>query len=426
MLRKEQNELLTRVGPGTPMGKLFRCFWLPVLLESELLEPDGSARPVRILGENLVAFRDTDGRVGLLDAQCPHRCASLVYGRNEERGLRCIYHGWKFDVDGRCVDMPSEPPERQNMKDKVRARAYPTQTAGGAIWAYMGAGEPPPFPHFEWTRFPADQTAVIKRFQPCNYAQAIEGGIDSAHISFLHRDLSDAQADEGAGSVHKRYATRCRHPQFSVEDTDYGLRVLAKRSIEGDPTDYWRVTQFMLPCFQMVPPPLVSGDHNALPVYGNVWVPIDDESTWNWGFSSDTKPLTPAQREFMGPHGLWGDLDEAFMPQQNPANSYEFSLQRQRTQNFSGIRGVRNQDAAVVESMGLIVDRAREHLGHSDSAVIQFRRKMIRLAEAVHRGDISAATVAPELYNIRSVSVLVRSDARLADVLAPLERGALQ
>jgi phenylpropionate dioxygenase-like ring-hydroxylating dioxygenase large terminal subunit len=413
MLRKEQNELLTRTGPGTPMGKLFRCFWLPVLLESELLEPDGGARQVRVLGENLVAFRDTDGRVGLLEAQCPHRCASLVYGRNEERGLRCIYHGWKFDVDGRCVDMPSEPPERQSMKDKVRARAYPTRAAGGAIWAFMGEGEPPPFPHFEWTRFPADQTAVIKRFQPCNYAQAVEGGIDSAHISFLHRDLGDAETGEAAGSIHKRYATRC-------------LRVLAKRSIEGEPMDYWRVTQFMLPCFQMVPPPLERGDHNTLPVYGNVWIPIDDENTWNWGFSSNTEPLTPAQREFMGPHGLWGDLDEAFMPQQNPTNSYEFSLQWQRTQNFSGIRGVRNQDAAVVESMGSIVDRTREHLGHSDSAVIQFRRKMIRLAEAVDRGEIGAAAVAPELYNIRSVSVLVRSDERLADVLAPLECGALQ
>ena len=233
-MKKELNERLTQVGPGTPMGELFRRFWLPALLASELNGPDEEPVPLRILGEDLVAFRDTDGRLGVLDAHCPHRLASLSYGRNEECGLRCIYHGWKFDVDGNCVDIPSEPAASQKIRDKIKITSYPALERGGAVWIYMGPSENiPPFPEFEWARFPSDQSAAIKRFQPCNYAQALEGGIDSAHISFLHRDFPAAdQSNTGPNNVHGKFASGCRNPEFSVNETDYGLQIIAKPALE--------------------------------------------------------------------------------------------------------------------------------------------------------------------------------------------------
>lgn len=425
-MREELNNLLTAVGPGTPMGELFRRFWLPVLLEEEVSEPDGKPTKFRILGEDLVAFRATDGRLGVLDAYCAHRRAGLIYGRNEDCGLRCIYHGWKFDVDGNTVDMPSEPPERQHVKEKIKIKSYPAVSRGGAVWIYMGPkNRIPPFPLFEWTRFPAEQRALIKRYQPCNYAQAVEGGIDSSHISFLHRTLGDKERSENRPdeSINARYASRCTHPKFSVEETDYGLQILAKRWLDGVPDIYWRITQFMLPCFQMVPPILQTGKCKTNPTYGNVWVPIDDFNTWNFGFSSDVVPLTEEQRIFMGKKGIWGELDDNHLPLQNDSNNYGWSIERQREENFSGIEGVRNQDAAVVESMGPIVDRSKEHLGHSDSGVMKFRRLMIRLAQQLQEGREPEAPFRPELFNIRSVSVVLDENENVQDILPELAAG---
>ena len=202
MLTREENELLTRVGPGTPMGALMRCYWLPALLAEELPAPDCPPVRVRLLGEDLVGFRDSEGRVGLLGAHCPHRGASLYFGRNEECGLRCVYHGWKFDVTGQCVDMPSEPPE-SSFKQKVRPTAYPCVEKGGVIWTYMGPpAEQPPLVDLEWIRAPAGHCHVSKTYQECNYLQGIEGGVDTAHSSFLHR-MMDPSAR--AGRVTERY-----------------------------------------------------------------------------------------------------------------------------------------------------------------------------------------------------------------------------
>ncbi|MDH7795250.1 MULTISPECIES: Rieske 2Fe-2S domain-containing protein [unclassified Beijerinckia] len=432
-MRSDLNEILTRVGPGTKMGELFRRFWLPALLEEEVAKPDGPPVKFRILGEDLVAFRDTEGKVGVIDAYCAHRRAGLEYGRNEECGLRCVYHGWKFSVTGELLDAPSEPPSRlDQVKKTVKITAYPTHVAGGAVWVYMGPPEAkPPFPAFEWTRFPASQSAIIKRYQPCNYAQALEGGIDSAHISFLHRDLKDlakaGQPVANAGqprSTHARYAGGCQYPEFSVDETDYGLRIMARRYLDDADKDYWRVTQFMLPCFQMVPPTLEKGEFIANPTYGNIWVPIDDYNTWNWGFSSDVEALSERQRIFMGKSGIWGELHDDFTAAQNLSNKFEWSQERQRSVNYSGIAGVRNQDAAVVESMGPLVDRSKENLGHSDSAIIRFRRQIIALANALADGKEPPMPHRPELFNIRSFSTLLEKDVHIREQAPLLEAGA--
>src|ERR687886_715559 len=205
MLSREENERITRVGPGTPMGNLMRRYWMPACLAEELPEPDCPPVRVRLLGEDLVAFRDTQDRIGVLDEYCPHRLASLFLGRNEQCGLRCVYHGWKFDVDGRCVDMPNEPPE-SNFKDRVRATAYPCRERGGVVWVYMGPpermGEQP---DLEWSLVPADQRFLSKRLQQSNYLQAIEGGIDSSHISFLHSTLTFEDRPSGSGGGVPRF-----------------------------------------------------------------------------------------------------------------------------------------------------------------------------------------------------------------------------
>src|SRR5919197_1762015 len=242
MLSQADNELLTRVGPGTPMGNLLRQYWQPVLYSDEL-EPDGNPERVRLLGEDLIAFRDSDGRPGLLGDHCPHRGASLVFARNEACGLRCVYHGWKFDVAGRCVDMPNEPPE-SNFKDKIQHTAYPCVERGGLIWAYMGPKElQPPLPELEWTRVPLSHRHVSKRLQESNYLQAMEGGIESSHVSFLHSWIDESKRGAGwtiLGQLAK-YLNSDRHPHFEVLETEYGLLIGARRNAEPD-TYYWRAS----------------------------------------------------------------------------------------------------------------------------------------------------------------------------------------
>src|SRR3954464_12960947 len=272
MLSVEDNELLTRAGPGTTMGELFRRFWMPVLLSRELPEPDCPPVRATVLGEERVAFRDTSGRVGLVEARCSHRGADLFFGRNEECGLRCVYHGWKFDADGRCLDMPPEP-EESTFKDRIRLGAYPCAERGGVIWAYLGPAErQPALPELEWALLPEDQRFASKRLQECNWLQAMEGGIDSSHISFLHRgDLSNNPLFKGAAG--NKYNLGALSPVFEVVDTPGGLLIGARRNAEDDQY-YWRITPFVMPCYTGVPP---RGDH---PIHGHFWVPIDDESCW--------------------------------------------------------------------------------------------------------------------------------------------------
>jgi phenylpropionate dioxygenase-like ring-hydroxylating dioxygenase large terminal subunit len=276
MLRAEQNELLTRTGPGTPMGQLFRSYWLPALLAEELPCDDGPPVRVKLLGERLLAVRDSAGRLGLIDEFCAHRGVSLWFGRVEEGGIRCPYHGWKYAVDGQCLEVPSEPAEN-GFCARIKLKSYPLVRIGDILWTYLGPAETaPPLPEWEFCRVAPEQTYTSKRLQECNWLQAMEGGIDSSHVSWLHRGaLSTDPLFKGAKG--NQYNLRDAKPVFEVAEAPGGLYIGARRNAE-DGHYYWRVTPWIMPCFTMVPP---RGDH---PMHGHFWVPIDDENCWAWSF----------------------------------------------------------------------------------------------------------------------------------------------
>ena len=299
MLRKEINELLTQTGTGTPMGELFRQYWVPALLARELPENDCAPVRVKLLGERLIAFRDSEGRYGLMDEFCAHRGASLWFGRNEESGLRCSYHGWKYDYTGQCVDVPSEP-EESGFCAKIKLQAYPMIKIGDVLWTYMGDKESrPPEPVWEFATVPAEQTYTSKRWQECNWLQAMEGGIDSSHVSFLHR--GDLKTDPlFKGTRGNQYNLSDMRPVFEVVESPGGLYIGARRNAENG-NYYWRITQWVMPAFTMIPP---RGGH---PIHGHFWIPIDDENCWAWSFDyHPTRPLTDpevaAMRDGKGIH----------------------------------------------------------------------------------------------------------------------------
>ena len=271
MLSREENELLTRVGPDTPMGRTLRRYWVPALLASEIPEPDCPPVRVRLLGEELIAFRDSQGRIGLLDELCPHRRASLYFGRNEECGLRCIYHGWKFDVTGQCTDMMNEP-EEHDFSHKVRTPAYPTAELGGVIWAYLGPAEKmPPLPKFAWTQAPEANRHVTKVIQECNWLQGLEGGIDTSHAPILHRLISETSTR--GGFKPSSPFVRGKAPQLVVDLTDYGYRYAGIRPL-GEAELHIRSYQFIMPFHQIRP----SRSESGLPMdAGHCWVPMDDQ-----------------------------------------------------------------------------------------------------------------------------------------------------
>jgi phthalate 4,5-dioxygenase oxygenase subunit len=406
MLNVSDNELLTRTGPGTPMGELFRRFWHPVLLAEELSEPDGTPVRLRVLSEDLVAFRDTDGKVGIIDALCPHRRAGMFFGRNEECGLRCVYHGWKFDVHGRCVDMPTEPLD-STFKDKVTIKAYPTAEYGGCIWIYMGPPEKQPaLPDLEWARVPDSQRVLSRWLQECNYMQAVEGEIDSAHVSWLHAPLQ-VEASPFRGRFNDAII-RDGAPQITVKPTDYGFCYGARRDADNGEY-YWRVTQWLLPTFSLIPA-------HGFPRGGRCWIPIDDThiSVIQYNYHPE-RPLTEAEVQrgknspqiqparYRLPDGVTIDICRDVL---NADNDYLIDRELQRTQNFTGIQVIRTQDTAMTESMGGIVDRTQEHLGTTDVAVIAARRRLLKMARDLEDGVEPVEALRPEIYNVRAVDMV--------------------
>jgi phthalate 4,5-dioxygenase len=431
MLSKEDNELLTRIGPGTPMGNLFRQYWLPAVMSSDLPAPDGPPKRVRLLGENLIAFRDSGGRVGLLADHCSHRGASLFFGRNEDDGLRCVYHGWKYDVAGRCVDMPNEPPEPltgnqpgaeaddeatpmgaapRRFRDKIRHPAYPCREQGGAIWTYMGPREtPPPLPDLEWTQLPEGYQVLGKTWRECNWMQGLEGDIDNAHVSFLHSRLSTANEDGLAAQI--MYSIKA--PHLEVVDTPYGAMYGSRREADADHYN-WRIIQFLFPCFSMITTGTPQ-DRGSVP--SHMWVPIDDENTMQWGVRwNPTEPLPPAASAVSDVGDYLPDTSGWLgqrRPVANRTNDYLLDYEAQRTMRFSGIASVPLQDKAVTESMGPITDRTREHLGSTDAMVIRVRGKLLAAAKALRDRDVTPPGVdQPALYRVRSAIVnLPRGDS---------------
>jgi phthalate 4,5-dioxygenase len=435
MLRREDNERITRVGPGTPMGQLWRRFWIPALLSAELPEADCPPVRVKLLGENLVAFRDTAGRVGLVAEHCPHRGASLFFGRNEERGLRCVYHGWKFDVEGRCVDTPNEP--RLLTRTEVRATAYPSQERGGLVWTYMGpADHIGELPGLEWTLVPDDHRYVGKVLVECNYLQVMEGDLDNSHAAFLHGNLVDDPAEPllkrmdrasssgfnaagidrpGIDEKNRRYGAD-RAPKGMVVNTDYGVMMGWRRNAEDD-SYYWSINHWMMPGYTFIASP------PGGTLLCNVQVPVDDENTWYYRVTwAPHRPLTSAELAFHHTAGLGYPelIPGTFVPVENKGNDYLIDRHKQRTVSFTGIKSITQQDRGVQESMGPIMDRTREHLASSDAVIINVRRTLLRLMDHLAAGGEPFAASHGAVYRRRAVDVELKRDADWAAEAGPL------
>ncbi len=384
MLTAQENMRVTRVGPGTPCGALFRCYWQPACLSTELPERDGAPLRLRLLGEDLIAFRDSDGNVGLVDAYCPHRRAPLFFARNEECGLRCVYHGWKFDTHGDCVDMPSEP-AGTTLQAKVKILAYPTCEKGGVVWTYMGPKDKqPPEPDYEWTRAGEKHRFVSKTFENCNWLQGLEGGLDTAHSSFAHNNFKSDKSEP---------RQKDKSPRIDVERTAYGYYYVSHRNM-GEEGVYVRVYQYLMPAQQMRSNTVGwFGGKNEVPRSdGHIWVPIDDEHTYvyNWMCAYDpsiefTEEWIEKRESGMG-RGREDVIPGTFRLKRNQSNDYMLDRQMQKTMNYTGIVGINTQDFALQEGMGPICDRSKEFLGTSDKAVVAMRRLLLEAIDVVGTG----------------------------------------
>ncbi|HEY3116807.1 MAG TPA: Rieske 2Fe-2S domain-containing protein [Chloroflexota bacterium] len=423
MLTKEQNQLLTRVGPGTPMGDLMRRYWVPAIMSWEIDEPDSPPVTIKVLGEELVAFRDTNGKVGIVGARCAHRRAHLFWGRNEECGLRCVYHGWKFDVNGQCVDMPSEPVET-NFKDKVRIPAYPTFEIAGLVFCYMGPKDKQPAPPlFQWTQAPPERRAMSKVWQGCNWLQALEGGIDNVHSTFLHGGRPpgykyDSSTPRGRG----RNISKALH--IEVVPTDYGYCYGSLLDLGEEGTNWVRGYHWIMPWNQI----RAEGGGDS----GHFWVPMDDENTmvYNWAIAYDDQPSTDPRRGArdkpveLGPDtppwfkyarrpigtgndfALDVDVEHDFRSIRNRDNLFMIDRELQRTQTFTGITGLNTQDRAVQESMGPVADRTLERLGTTDRAIVHARGALLKAIKTVQDGG-DPPGLAPTYYPLRSHEMAV-------------------
>ena len=421
MLTQEQNDALTQTDAGTLMGDLFRRYWIPALHAWELPEPDCPPVRVKLLGEPLIAFRDTQGRIGLIDEFCAHRGVSLWFGQNAECGLRCPYHGWKYDITGQCVELPSEGPDGP-MRKRMKLKAYPCMEMSGIVWTYMGPADlKPALPELEWARVPDERRFASKRLQECNYLQAVEGGIDSSHVSFLH---SGALKTDPlfVGSRGNRYNDHDRMPYFDVVDFPGGLLIGARRNADND-RYYWRITPFIMPWYSMIPP------RAGHPIGAHAWVPIDDHNCWAWSINyHPRRALTAAElqamREGSGIHCRY----EAgtFIPAQNKRNDYLIDRAKQKAGiHLSGVEGIAIQDASLQESMGPIQDRTRENLCPTDRGIVMMRRLLLTAAQANREGK-PLPGLDPSEQRVRSCAIELPQDQHFKEharhgLFAPLD-----
>ena len=413
MLRKEVNDLLTQTDPDTPMGNMFRQYWIPALLARELDTNNCPPVRVKLLGERLIACRDSKGRLGLIDEFCAHRGVSLWFGRNEEEGLRCPYHGWKYDYTGQCIEVPSEP-EHSGFCNKIKLKSYPLVQVGDVLWTYMGDQEGrPELPVWEFATVPSEQSYTSKRWQESNWLQAMEGGIDSSHVSFLHSgSLSTDPLFEGARG--NKYNLADRKPVFEVVDSEGGLFIGARRNAENGQY-YWRVTPWVMPSFTMVPP---RGDH---PVHGHFWIPIDDENCWAWSFDYHPKrALTEKERSAMeegyGIHNQY--VPGTFRPLQNKDNDYMIDRDAQRKgETYSGVWGIAMQDASLQESMGPIVDRTKENLVSTDNGIIMARHRLKKACIALRDKGTPPPGLDTDHQKVRSASSVLPMDHSFVEFL---------
>ena len=408
---------LTRVGPGTVMGELMRQYWIPAAMSSEL-KADGAPVRLMLLGERLIGFRDSSGRAGVLDHRCPHRCASLFLGRNEENGLRCVYHGWKFDVAGNCVDMPSVP-AHQDFKEKVRAKAYQVTERAGVVWVYMGAAaEAPPFPEIEAALLPESELTVVFGQRSCNFMQALEGDIDTSHFGFLH--AGHVAPDDVPEDHPIRHTVTIRAPEYHVSDMPWGTTYAAYRDAGAGQT-YWRFANFLMP-FWTQQPQGEFGEH----VHARAWVPLDDNHTmfiylwWHTGSASMARPRPPLR----GGKAM-GRPNHVYLPNTtdwfgrwrlaaNESNDWLIDREAQSSNAiYTGINNIHLQDQAVTESMGAVTDHGFEHLGPSDQMISRTRRRLIQAARALRdKGTLPPGIADPEVFRGARSGYFIRGDKR--------------
>src|SRR5687768_14075083 len=402
MLTPAENDLLCRVEGAAPMGGIMRRHWLPVCMSEEVAEADGKPVRARLLGEDLVVFKDTNGKLGVLGEYCLHRRASLAYGRNEECGLRCLYHGWKFDVEGNVVDMPSEAPGAAQRLGR-KTKAYPVREGGGFVWIWMGPKEE--LREFEppaWAPEPGIRTAIVKIWTECNWAQVLEGSIDSAHSSVLHStNMPATQGVYGSTATDSAWLrpSNDKAPRLQFEPTDYGFRYAAiRKPIKSPETDqYVRTTLFIAPFTVLIPP---NNQYNL----AQMLVPIDDVNTMFYWIAWHPDPangISPEDwpRFCAAPPGV--DLDENWRKKRPLQNRDLHDREAMKRGNFTGIQGIPTQDMAMWESMGPIVDRSRDKPGSSDVAVVQFRRMMVNAAKRVAEGGPAIGTTEPRIPHVK-------------------------
>jgi phenylpropionate dioxygenase-like ring-hydroxylating dioxygenase large terminal subunit len=374
MLSREENNLLTQVSPEKPMGKLMRRYWIPALLSREIPEPDCPLARVRLLGQDLVAFRDSQGRVGLLDEHCSHRGTSLFYGRNEECGLRCIYHGWKYDIDGDVLETPAEP-AGSTLKNKVHHSAYPCKEAAGIVWSYMGPKDKTPLlPNYEWMKLPLDQLYVTKSVQDCSWLQGLEGECDSSHLSVLHKAFTETPR----GGDADQYAANSA-PNLEGLETDYGVRMISCRKADAH-TTYLRVSNLVMPCHGFIPTGGLKGNAEGYTVHSHV--PMDDEHSLRFNIHfRRNRPIRGDERQHDS------EIGPNFRKIRNLQNDYLQDREQQERKTFTGMGQIfLIHDSCATESMGPIYDRSQEHLGVSDITVIAVRKFLIQCVRDLAAG----------------------------------------
>src|SRR5581483_4440670 len=423
MLHKDDNDLITNTDRGTPMGDLFRRFWLPVALAEEFPSPDGVPVRVRVMGEDLIGFRDTNGRVGLMDANCPHRGAPLFFGRNEEQGLRCVYHGWKFDVDGSCTDIPNMP-EGDTYREKIHIRAYPVVEKGDLIWAYMGpTDKQPEFPHFQWTDLPRSHRFVTKYRLECNYLQAMEGDFDQTHARFLHSTLDQNASNPGnrlrgnalgGGAVDDAESEelypvavggrRVRQlPWTDLLESEVGMWLI-NAGVNSDGSSYATAhSAWMMPIFSQIG--LAGPNTNGI----NMRTPIDNGSIFIYRLRWSYDPIPESEIADYRHSGYSYPeiIPGTWTPKDNIHNDYNIDRVAQRNFSYTGIRAFPTQDTALIENQwGPIADRTQEHLGSSDQQIIWIRRRLIAVARALAEGTEPNEASHPEGFSfLRSRAV---------------------
>ena len=420
MLTAEENAILTKTDADTPMGEYFRRYWQPIALSEELPEPDSDPLRVTVMGEELVAFRDTNGCVGLMDRRCPHRGADLFFGRNEECGLRCVYHGWKFDIEGNAVDLPNVPPGVRHHQT-MRIKTYPTREYGDVVWAYMGPTMPelPDVPRLEFGLVNASRRYVMKQLVECNWAQAMEGDLDTSHFSFLHMPSPNVETtenrDANSPNRHLEWMRRDGRPKFDLLDHEVGFVAGGARATDDEGELYWRMTQFMLPSHG-TGPARVPGET----YYGFTLVPVNDTSCWMYCYAwNPERDLQKAELDkFKIGHGIIAEIDSEYMPVRNKSNDYGIERSVQRRETYTGVKGTAEQDIMIQQSQGFVADRTRETLTATDAAIVRFRRLLIESARDLFESGLAPeAPYLHEAYRTRPGAWVTSSDKELDEVL---------